>query len=119
MNIDKKWEVLNLNIQPVVGTNTNVVTLVQWQVTYTNDIGHACSIVENVYLSLPSETEFSDFSTLTEEQVIGWVKATLSEQALVNIDTALTLDVLKQTTPIQFLDESELPWASAPTNTGV
>jgi hypothetical protein len=55
-------------------------------------------------LSLPDKNTFSSFDSLTEQEVIGWVRSTINEEKL---DELLSALIFKQEYTIE---ESPLPW---------
>ena len=55
------------------------------------------------------EGELIPFADLTEEQVVGWVKEKLGDEAVGNIETALQMQLDEQRNPTK---AGGLPWAN-------
>lgn len=70
-----KWEIEDLIKKPSADGLSEVVTHVPFACTATNDEGKQHTYHHLVKLPPPSEETFTDFESLTEEQVIGWVKS--------------------------------------------
>jgi hypothetical protein len=54
------------------------------------------------------EGELIPFADLTEEQVVGWVKEKLGEEAVTNVETALQAQLDEQRNPTK---AAGLPWS--------
>jgi hypothetical protein len=100
------WKILNLETIPSINGLENVVSVVRWLLTATND-GNVSTVEGTVELENPLVEEFIAYSDLTEEKVLEWTKLKLGNQ---------------ETQYYQYLDEqlfklarpqstaAELPW---------
>jgi len=100
MTISYKWSVESMDILSSSDGLKDVVRDVQWKVVATKD-GVKKDMAAHVRLSAPSSNTFTDYSDLTKEQVLDWVKSVLDVQA---IETSLAN---------QFVAgfQKKLPWA--------
>lgn len=73
-----------------------------------NDGVYASSAYGSIGLERP-EGELIPFSLLQEEQVIGWVKEKLGDEAVTNVETALQAQLDEQRAPSK---AQGLPWAA-------
>jgi len=79
--ITYKWSIISMQTLPVVGDLNNVVRDVQWKVVATKD-GIKRDTSAFVRLSAPSSDSFTDYSNLSQEQVLEWVKSVLDVSAI-------------------------------------
>lgn len=101
--MQKKFKILNIKKRNVVNTFTDVVSTVTYEVT-ASDNDTFVNYVGVVNLPLPTQ-EFVNFSSLTEEQVIGWIRSIINEGKL---DELLQKLIIKQ--KYSEPEEAELPW---------
>lgn len=73
------WTFPHLEVAPHSNGLTNVVKVVHWRVTATDD-GYAEEAYGSVSLSDPDPTVFEAYEGLTKEKVEGWVKDALNAQ---------------------------------------
>ena len=71
------WTFPHLEVAPSHDGLTNVVKVVHWRVTATDD-GYAEEAYGSVSLSDPDPSTFTAFDGLTKETVEGWVKAAIN-----------------------------------------
>jgi hypothetical protein len=74
------WSFPHLEVAPSVDGLTNVVKVVHWRITATDD-GHSAEAYGSVSLSDPDPDTFTAFDTLTKEIVQGWVEAAINGQS--------------------------------------
>lgn len=91
------WKVLELERQSV----DDLVTVVHWEATQSEETEDKKVYNSRVYgsINLSRGEEFVPFDQLTEETVIGWVKASLGEAQLVEIDKGLKDLIDRQKVP--------------------
>jgi hypothetical protein len=71
------WSISQLDCAPSENGLTNVVKVIHWGLTGQDENGVSASI-DNLYpLSEPNPEAFADYSTLTEETVVGWLQNSL------------------------------------------
>ena len=73
MAVTKTWSILDLTRE----TSDNYVSVVRWKLTGTEG-DKTVESTGKTYLARPESLE--DYSSLTEEKVIGWVKAKMVEE---------------------------------------
>ena len=99
----KEFKILSIKKRNAVENYTDVISVVTYEVVAIED-GISVNYVGVVGLPLPSNN-FTDFNSLTEDQVIGWVRSVINEQKL---DELLQKLIIKQKYPEP--EEAELPW---------
>lgn len=79
MAITYTWKVTNLKKVDELEGNTNVIVHARWTRTGTDENGNTGEFQGATPLRLPeSGSSFSDYDTITEEQVIEWVKGEIA-----------------------------------------
>ena len=103
--INYNWVIVQLNTAPSEDGLTNVVKAVKWRYEANGEIYNA-NIKGEMPCATPSETDFTAYPDLTEDQVISWLEA------------GLDVDVLKANLDKQIEDQKNppivnlpLPWA--------
>lgn len=71
------WSILQLDCAPSENGLTNVVKVIHWSLTGQDENGISASIKNSYPLPEPNPEQFTDYSTLTEETVIGWLQSNL------------------------------------------
>ncbi|BAV64759.1 DUF7936 family protein [Sphingobium cloacae] len=79
------WDFPALHVARSVDGQSNVVTDVDWMLTARDGEGHSASLAGRVGMAGPDPDIFTDFDSLTREQVQAWVEAQMGDD----------LDVLK------------------------
>jgi len=74
MSITYTWNVNTMDTAPSQDGLSNVVKVIHWRLN-ANDGTHYVDSYSTVSLDTPDSENFTDFSDLTEEQVIGWVES--------------------------------------------
>ena len=75
---------------------TNVVKIIHWGLTGTDENGITASLNNSYPLPSPSPEAFADYSTLTEETVISWLESNLD---VGYIRTKLANEIVSQYNP--------------------
>ena len=108
------WEILQLDTIPQEGSLQDVVKTVHFRYTATKEVGDETYFVEKydvMECAQPSDTDFTAYPDLTEEQVIGWLEAGADVDALkANVDAQIENLI---NPPIVNLG---LPWAETTEN---
>ena len=84
------WKITHVDRQ----SHDGLIVKVCWRVTRRDDSGHTA--VFGGAFDFERGESFTPFEQLTEEQVLGWVKAKLDLQ---RIDTALHMNIEEKKTP--------------------
>lgn len=90
------WSILQLNCAPSENGLTNVVKIIHWELTGADENGITASLNNSYPLPSPSPEAFADYSTLTEETVIGWLESNLD---VGYIRTKLANEIVSQYNP--------------------
>ena len=79
-------------------TEDGFVTVAHWNASQV-DGDFTASTYGTVSFTKTDDMNLIPFETLTEDQVIGWVKASLGEEGVAAIDTALAANIDDQKAP--------------------
>ena len=71
------WDIFRLDCAPSENGLTNVVKTIHWILQAQDENGVSASINNSYPLPSPTPEGFTDYSTLTEEIVIGWLESNL------------------------------------------
>jgi hypothetical protein len=71
------WDIFRLDCAPSENGLTDVVKVIHWILQAQDENGVSSSINNSYPLPSPSPEEFSDYSTLTRETVLGWLESNL------------------------------------------
>jgi hypothetical protein len=71
------WSISKLDCAPSENGLTNVVKVIHWGLTGIDENSVSASMSNSYPLPSPSPEAFTDYSTLTEETVIGWLESNL------------------------------------------
>ena len=99
------WSISQLDCAPSENGLTNVVKVIHWGLVGQDDSGVSASINNSYPLPSPSPEAFTDYSTLTEETVIGWLQNSLDVGYL---QTKLANEIASQYNPP--ITPLPLPW---------
>ncbi|MBB6191206.1 hypothetical protein FHS51_001428 [Sphingobium wenxiniae] len=75
------WNFPALHVARHADGLSNVVTDVDWMLSASDDEGHSAAITGRVGIADPDAGSFTDFDSLTTEQVQGWVEDQLGSEA--------------------------------------
>ena len=110
--ITYNWKVEELEWINRASGLAKVVSTVKGRCEGTQD-DHTCWLTFNVALDLPESDSFTDYNSLTEEQVLGWAKTTLGADETSSMEaTIATLLEEDLENGASFKHVSELPWAN-------
>jgi len=101
------WSISRLDCAPSENGLSNVVKMIYWGLTGTDENGITASFNSSYPLPSPSPEEFTDYSTLTKETVIRWLESNLI--GVENLQTALANKIASKYNPP--IIPLPLPWA--------
>ena len=94
-----------------VGTNQDAVCKVNWNiVAIDSTIPYSYTYQQTTELDISKLTNFTPFSNLNNDQVIGWVQSTLGDDAVKNILTSIT-DIMAREAANAALKAKPVPWS--------
>jgi len=99
------WNCKTVDTYPTAGDNTDVVYNVHWRVTGTsdqldaNDNPYTATSIGTQSLTTEDIVEFVAFEDLTNEVVTQWVKDTMGEEAVTNLEDSLISQIDTLITP--------------------
>ena len=99
------WSISRLDCAPSENGLTNIVKIIHWTLTGVDENGVSSSMSNSYPLSTPSPEGFADYSTLTQETVIGWLESSLD---VGYIKTRLSNEISSQYNPP--VTSLPLPW---------
>lgn len=100
------WSISRLDCAPSENGLTNVVKVIHWGYTGQDENGTSASFNSSYPLPSPSPKEFTDYSTLTKETVVGWLRNSLD---VGHLHTRLANEITSQYNPP--ITPLPLPWA--------
>lgn len=101
------WNVVQMDCYPEIDGEKDVVFVCHWTLTASED-GYSSSIYGSVNVSLDSESPFTPYDQLTEDQVIGWVKDALGQQQVNACEATVEKQLADQKNPP--VVTPPLPW---------
>ena len=103
------WKITKIKVLPQAEGQVDVVTKVAWRASL-SESDKTVSEYGDVNLTYIAGSEFTPFEQLSEEQLIGWIKAALGEEEVAAIEANLSgrLQYLLAPTTV----EKPLPWTS-------
>jgi len=99
------WSISKLDCAPSENGLTNIVKIIHWTLAGVDENGVSSSMSNSYPLSTPSPEGFADYSTLTQETVIGWLESGLD---VGYIKTRLSNEISSQYNPP--ITSLPLPW---------
>jgi hypothetical protein len=99
------WDILQLDCAPSENDLTNVVKVINWRLIGQDENGKTASMSNSYPLPSPSPEAFTDYSTLTQETVIGWLESNLDVGYL---QSRLSNEIASQYNPP--ITPLPLPW---------
>jgi hypothetical protein len=104
------WIVEQMDCYPTAEGQTNVVFTVHWRAN-ANENPYSATSYGSVGVAYEAGSSYTPFVDLTQDQVVGWVKAALGDEEVARIEAALAADIANQITPP--VVKPPLPWAAA------
>ena len=102
------WNIIRLDCAPSENELTNVVKVIHWGLTGVDENGVSASMSNLYPLQSPTPEGFTDYSTLAEETVIGWLESNLDVGYL---QTVLANEIASKYNPP--ITPLPLPWIKA------
>ena len=102
------WSISKLDCAPAENGLTNIVKVIHWGLTGVDENGVSASMSNSYPLSTPNLEGFADYSTLTQETVIGWLESGLD---VGYIKSRLSNEIASQYNPP--ITSLPLPWIRA------
>ena len=99
------WSISKLDCAPAENGLTNIVKVIHWGLTGVDENGISASMSNSYPLSTPSPEAFTDYSTLTEANVISWLES--------NLDVGYIKSILSNEISSQYnppITSLPLPW---------
>ena len=99
------WSISKLDCAPSENGLTNIVKVIHWSLTGQDENQISASMSNSYPLSTPSPEAFADYSTLTQETVIGWLES--------NLDVGYIKSILSNEISSQYnppITPLPLPW---------
>lgn len=99
METNYNWTISALDCKVKEGTLENVVNVVHWRLSASND-KFTAETYSSTAMPLPSDDNFTAYNDLTKEQVVEWLETILNSQ-LDEIKDRLDNDLLLQENPTE------------------
>ena len=99
------WSIFRLDCAPSENGLTDVVKVIYWGLTGIDENGTSASLNNSYPLPSPTPEAFTDYSTLTEADVIGWLEGNLDVGYL---QTVITNEIASKYNPP--ITPLPLPW---------
>jgi hypothetical protein len=110
MSISITWSIEKLECYQQVADRPDVVCNIHWRVDATDGTYNAVSQGLNS-IAYFEGSPFIPYSELNEDQVIGWVKSSLSLGEIATIEESAKQNVMNQPLPVLFTPD--LPWGTS------
>ena len=109
MAITQTWKINRIAVRSSIENLTDIVSEVQWEIV-TEEPNISRHVANGLsFFGKPDPASFTEYNSLTEEQVLEWVKTQLGATELLRITTIGYDYVANQLTTIE---DRGLPWAS-------
>ena len=82
------WSINQMSVMPVLEGQTDVVVAAQWNILG-EDQGASYNLIGWQPFTLVQGEGFTPYNQLTQEQVVGWVKNTMGENQVANLEAAV------------------------------
>lgn len=93
------WNNKTVDTYPSLEGNTDVIFNVHWRLTGEDTDGNAGSTYGTISLDTSDLTNFTDFDSITEEQVNGWVEAAMGSEEVQAKKDAIDAQIAEKVTP--------------------
>ena len=102
-----KWSIKSMVVNPQINGKTNVVVQANWLAELEQD---GCSAQISGCQQIDLGESFTPYENLTESQVLTWVKESLGNGQVTNIEADLTQTISDKLNPVISNQEKSLPW---------
>lgn len=115
MPLTYSWALKSLK-KADVGDLASVIVQTHWTCTGTDEDGnegtfHGATPFDP---SLVDPANFTEFNSLTEEQVLGWIKAVVVGHYKEHVEAQITKQINEKKLSVEEVSADALPWAAAP-----
>ena len=107
MSVTFKEELKDIMVKQINGL-TDVIVEVNWVLTATHSDGRVKENNQIIILDPPDSTTFTEYSSLTKDEVRGWVRNFIPDDIIENRKNAI-IDVFNEGILIQATSKS-VPW---------
>ena len=107
MAITNTWAVVQMDAYPEYDGEADVVFTVHWTLTGSEG-AYSGYIYGTVGVDLSEGSSFTPYASLTEEQVVGWVKAALGEEQVAAYEASVAQQIADAKNPP--VVSPALPW---------
>jgi hypothetical protein len=107
MTVTNTWAVAQMDAYPELDGEPDVVFTVHWTLTGT-DGTHAAGVYGSVGVTVGPGAPFTPYADLTQEQVIGWVKAALGDEQVAFYEANVATQIANLANPP--VVTPPLPW---------
>ena len=105
------WSIQQMSVMPVLDGQTDVVISAQWNLLG-EDQGYSYNLSGFQNFTLAQGEGFTPYDQLTEVQVIGWVKDTMGESQVSNLEASVQGSLNSLINPPVQPEIAPLPWAN-------
>lgn len=105
----KAWSVQQMDCYPILDGNEDVVSTVRWRLIATKG-DYSSSIDGIINFPVANLSSFVPFAELTEETVIGWVKAAMGDEQVEAYEAAVAAQIEALVNPP--VVTPALPWGA-------
>lgn len=103
------WTPERLDAYPQKDGFNDVVFVVFWRVT-ASDGKHNATVAGSQMIELDPDGEFTPYDKLTKDQVLSWVKSSMGQGKIVEIESYLDKQIANQIIPP--VSTPALPWSA-------
>jgi hypothetical protein len=107
MAVVNTWSVVQLDAYPEAEGQSDVVFCVHWRLDGV-DGEHSGGVYGSAGVTLDPDAPFAPYASLTEAQVIGWVKDALGEEQVAGLEANVAQQIADQAEPP--IVHPALPW---------
>jgi hypothetical protein len=107
MSVTNTWIVEQMDCYPQAEGQTDVVFIIHWRVNAANG-NYTATSYGTVGVTYVVGAPYTPYADLTQNQVVGWVQASLGPEQVVNIEAALAINIANQINPP--VVTPPLPW---------
>lgn len=107
MAINYTWSVLSAEVTPEREGKQNVVSVVHWEVSG-EDAGVSASLRGAHALTFKADEAFAPYESLTESQIIAWVKDTMGDEMVASAEADVAQQISNKANAPK---AATLPWA--------
>ena len=93
MAVNYTWNIIRLECYPQYASEVDVVFNVYWQYKGTDDNGISSARGGNTQVTYVQGEPYTPYDQLTQDQVIGWVTPTISDQKLAEMQSGIVGDI--------------------------